>query len=88
MQAQNSATNTLARTVAVQHEIARRADEIRRAMDPSIMPQTPDEWTARLVGSLGCIACAIEHRELEHYVIEHAATLMVWLEDMAREAAH
>jgi hypothetical protein len=76
-----------ARSVAIQHEITRRADEIRRSLDPAVMPQTQDEWTARLVGSLGCVACAADHGEVQHYVIEHAATVVLWLENLEREAA-
>lgn len=91
MQAQGTATRGEvvcdAARVAIQHEITRRADEMRRALDPAVMPQTHDEWTARLVGSLGCVACAAELGEAEHYVIEHAAAAVLWLEQMAREAA-
>ena len=82
-----SARDEAARSIALQHEITRRANEMRDAIDPAVMPQTHDEWTARLVGSLGCVACAVELGEAEHYVIEHAAATVLWLEQMGREAA-
>ncbi len=69
---------------ALQAAIAQRADELRNAIDPPLMPQTPCEWITRLAMSLGCIAAAAPD-DVEDYLVEHGADLLLWHEDLERE---
>ena len=79
-------SDDLAQRVAIQNAVAHTADHHQRAYDPATMPATPEEWVTRLTASLGCIA-AVDSDELEHYLIAHAAEVLLWLETRARETA-
>jgi hypothetical protein len=79
-------SSDISQRVAIQCAVGKRADELRFSIDPADMPQTACERTTRLAASLGCIA-ATDDDERDHYLVEHAADVLIWLEDRAREQA-
>jgi hypothetical protein len=78
-------TADIAARVSILHSIARRADERLTASDPACQPHTPAEHVAELVGSLGCVPFAETDEERTEYLADHAAIVLLWLEQIERD---
>lgn len=79
-----SAIRQVAR-VAIFHAAARRADELREAVDPALQPSSDAEHITRLVASLGCVACSDAGDDLAALLVEHMADVLLYADDLERE---
>ncbi len=86
-------SDDIARRAALLHAIAARADDLLHATDPPLQPQTTADRVTRLAASLGSVAATERDTlyaapdELERHLLEHAADVLLWVEQLAREAA-
>jgi GGDEF domain-containing protein len=73
--------------IALQHAVAQRADELRRAVDPALAPEGSHEQITRLTCSLGVVAASHDEPsgDLEDALVDHAAHLLLWLESIECE---